>query len=990
MYLLKYMKCFPWVGLLWVSFLLENIVASEESSTQRSLTCSGDCLDASVEQELKTKCPDVNRNILVGYTPTGNLSAGKYERITDGDNSTESCVRQCCGRATCNYVFMVNETCFVLTCNQGPDPCVPVKLPEGKVVGGIIKMVLVRSPTKESDTCEVGLEETQCKTNEICSRVNARSRNGLCKCREDFIVNPEGQCVNPGSMADGDQDESQTTSMPVVASSTKKTVRQLEVSVEDKNVTLPSNEVALFVHASPSAPRENPYSYEWRLISHPTEDTTEGTKEGQMTDKLRLQGLKQGSYVFQVVVKGVGAYGTTNATVTVFPENRTNLAPLAKISPAEQTVQLPTASVVLDAVGSTDDQKIVSYKWELQKGPIEYTFNPTKTVNSTTLQVENLIPGNYTFKLTVEDAGHLTNSTTANITVIKETDYPPTAIAGKDVVIYLPTTEVTLNGNSSTDDKKIVSWEWKATGESNQAADMQDTHTPYLKLSHLQEGLYQYELKVTDEAGQSSISNVHVFVKKNSGTPPKASAGADQSFSLPQTWTTLDSSNSTADTRIVKWQWVQLKGPTNATIQNPNEAKANVTGLTKGDYEFQVEVEDDAKLSAKSTVKVTVTQKTNKPPTAHAGGERTISLPSTVALFNGSLSTDDVMITNWKWDREPESSAAGVVIGDSDTTPILQLTSLVPGKYVFKLTVKDEQGLASEDVATLNVKEDPLKKDLIEIVIDIRMDSLKEADLEKFLHQMSFLLHDTQLVFDRMQSQLNTENAVLILHGTDDARSVIEGSKLASELRRRLRQDVNLLQFHIISIDTVLCLDSCSGHGTCHDSAVHGRQCVCHAFWMENFLKMKFGNGERNCEWSKVYVGVITCLLLLMLFALLWSLVFLFRKNLSNLKANLSTKPTANGISSSARGNGKRHYSKKQYTLLDDDEIELECKSDPLSEDDEAEFEDSDSDVLFETKQRPNSRKINGNSKKFPLPSSNGHHHHSRNGILKPPRRVKT
>jgi len=151
---------------------------------------------------------------------------------------------------------------------------------------------------------------------------------------------------------------------------------------------------------------------------------------------------------------------------------------VAIISPPEQNVQLPTASVVLDASSSTDDDKIVSYKWELQKGPIEFLFSPKKNVNSTTLQIENLIPGNYTFKLTVEDADHAVNSTTANITVIKETDYPPTANAGQDIVIYLPQTEVTLNGNASTDDKKIVQWEWKATGDLNKAVDMQVSSIP--------------------------------------------------------------------------------------------------------------------------------------------------------------------------------------------------------------------------------------------------------------------------------------------------------------------------------------------------------------------------------------------------------------------------------------------------------------------------------------------------------------------------------
>ena len=96
---------------------------------------------------------------------------------------------------------------------------------------------------------------------------------------------------------------------------------------------------------------------------------------------------------------------------------------------------------------------------------------------------------------------------------------------------------------------------------------------------------------------------------------------------------------------------------------------------------------------------------TNEPPVAHAGGVKTVELPKSIVLLNGSQSKDDVAIKEWKWEREPESSAAGVILGDSDTTAILELSELLPGKYVFRLTVKDEQGLSAEDTATLIVKE---------------------------------------------------------------------------------------------------------------------------------------------------------------------------------------------------------------------------------------------------------------------------------------------
>lgn len=37
---------------------------------------------------------------------------------------------------------------------------------------------------------------------------------------------------------------------------------------------------------------------------------------------------------------------------------------------------------------------------------------------------------------------------------------------------------------------------------------MQDTRTPYLQLSNLEEGMYTFTLKVTDSAGQSSSAQV--------------------------------------------------------------------------------------------------------------------------------------------------------------------------------------------------------------------------------------------------------------------------------------------------------------------------------------------------------------------------------------------------------------------------------------------------------------------------------------------------
>lgn len=143
--------------------------------------------------------------------------------------------------------------------------------------------------------------------------------------------------------------------------------------------------------------------------------------------------------------------------------------------------------------------------------------------------ISDLVAGTYVFKLTVTDEEGATNSTLASVEVIKEQDYPPEANAGPPVVLLLPQNELTLNGNLSTDDHGIVSWEWTLIPDSSKtghnepvkAVDMQDTRTPYPHISGLAEGMYWFQLKVTDAAGQSSTSQVNVLVRPPPTTEPR-------------------------------------------------------------------------------------------------------------------------------------------------------------------------------------------------------------------------------------------------------------------------------------------------------------------------------------------------------------------------------------------------------------------------------------------------------------------------------------
>ncbi|KAM3861501.1 low-density lipoprotein receptor-related protein 11 [Diretmus argenteus] len=93
----------------------------------------------------------------------------------------------------------------------------------------------------------------------------------------------------------------------------------------------------------------------------------------------------------------------------------------------------------------------------------------------------------------------------------QELDEQPRSDAGQDVVIQLPTDWAVLDGRDSVDDHGISRYEW-ALIKGDTAVNMKVTHPGLLKISDLQQGVYTFQMTVTDMAGQKSSDNVSVTV----------------------------------------------------------------------------------------------------------------------------------------------------------------------------------------------------------------------------------------------------------------------------------------------------------------------------------------------------------------------------------------------------------------------------------------------------------------------------------------------
>uniref|UniRef100_A0A672UA77 KIAA0319 like n=1 Tax=Strigops habroptila TaxID=2489341 RepID=A0A672UA77_STRHB len=611
------------------------------------------------------------------------------------------------------------------------------------------------------------------------------------------------------------------------------------------------------------------YSYEWELITHPKDYS--GEMEGKHSQTLKLSKLTVGLYEFKVVVDGENARGEGYVNVTVNPKPRVNQPPVAIVSPQFQEISLPTISTVIDGSQSTDDDKIVSYHWEELKGPLR-----EEKVSSDTaiLTLTNLVPGNYTFSLTVVDSDGASNSTTANLTVNKAVDYPPVANAGPNQVITLPQNSITLYGNQSTDDHSIVSYEWLLSPNSKgKVMEMQGVRTPVLQLSAMQEGDYTYQLIVTDSAGHQSTAEVTVIVQPENNKPPKADAGPDKELTLPVDSTTLDGSKSSDDQKIVSFLWEKTRGPDGVKLENANSSIATVTGLQVGTYEFTLTVKDERNLQSQSSVNVIVKEEINKPPVAKIAGNVVITLPTNTAELDGSKSSDDKGIVSYLWTRDEGSPAAGEVLNNSDHHPVLLLSNLVEGTYTFHLRVTDAKGESDVERTTVEVKPDPRKNNLVEIILDVNVSQLTERQKGMFIRQIGVLLGvlDSDITVQKIQPYTEQSTKMVFFVQNQPPHQIFKGREVAWTLKNELRkQQSDFLIFRALEINTVTCQLNCSEHGRC-DSFT--KRCICDPFWMENFIRVQMGDGESNCEWSVLYVIIASFVIVVAFGILSWMVI---------------------------------------------------------------------------------------------------------------------
>jgi hypothetical protein len=455
----------------------------------------------------------------------------------------------------------------------------------------------------------------------------------------------------------------------------------------DQTITLPTNSVSL--SGSGTDTDGTISSYLWTKISGPAATITNANAAATT-----VTALIQGTYKFELTVTdNNGATGKDTVQVIVnAAAPPPNVAPTANAG-ADQTITLPINTVGLSGSGTDTDGTISSYLWTKISGPAAIITN----ANAAATTVTALTQGTYKFELTVTDNNGATGKDTLQVIVNAAPNVAPTANAGPDQTITLPTNSVSLSGSGTDPDGTISSYLW--TKISGPVATITNANSAATTVTALTQGTYKFELKVTDNSGAVDRDTVQIIVNPAPNVAPTANAGIDQSITLPTTSVNLSGSGTDVDGTITGYLWTKISGPSAGIITNNAAAATSVTGLSGGIYKFELKVTDNSGAVGRDTVQVIVFVP-NIPPVAHAGLDQSITLPTNTASLTGSGTDIDGTIITYNWTKISGPAAGTIINAGAATTTASGLTT---GVYKFELRVTDNNNATARDTMQVTV-----------------------------------------------------------------------------------------------------------------------------------------------------------------------------------------------------------------------------------------------------------------------------------------------
>ena len=290
----------------------------------------------------------------------------------------------------------------------------------------------------------------------------------------------------------------------------------------------------------------------------------------------------------------------------------------------------------------------------------------------------------------------------------------PIVNAGIDKTIILPTNSLTLTGTGTDADGTILSYAWvKVSGPSG--GTVASPTAVSTAINSLVQGIYNFELTVTDNNGATGRDTVRVTVNLAGNQIPKANAGVDKTITLSTNSTTVTGTGTDTDGTIASYAWAKISGPATGTIASPAAANTAINNLVQGIYQFELRVTDNGGAIGRDTVQITVNTAINQPPLANAGTDKEITLPTNSISLSGIGTDADGTFASYAWTKISGPAAGSIASPAAETTTI---NNLVQGIYQFELRVTDNNGALGRDTMQLTVNSQPVNGKLSTTAIE--------------------------------------------------------------------------------------------------------------------------------------------------------------------------------------------------------------------------------------------------------------------------------
>jgi PKD repeat protein len=332
-------------------------------------------------------------------------------------------------------------------------------------------------------------------------------------------------------------------------------------------------------------------------------------------------GNEAGSFTFNPDYTQAGLYSVTfiasdgslaDSEVVSITVNDVNRVPIADAGPDQLDVEADSL-VSLDGSGSYDpDGDSIGYHWSQASGP-SVTLSDSNAITPT---FTPSVKGNYEFELLVDDGALLSLPDTVLVSVSNQV--PVLDSIGAKTVDEGQVLEFRVSATDADGDSMILSGEnvpLNATFVDSGNGAGSFTFSP----DYTQAGLYSVTFIASD--GSLADSEVVSITVNDVNRAPIADAGPDQLNVEADSLVSLDGSSSyDPDGDSIGYHWSQVSG-LSVILSDTNAVNPTFTPGVKGNYEFELLVDDGALLSLPDTVLVSVG---NQAPVLDSIGAKTV------------------------------------------------------------------------------------------------------------------------------------------------------------------------------------------------------------------------------------------------------------------------------------------------------------------------------------------------------------------------------